>query len=800
MSLSRRWSSSDRFDDVFLAHYPGMVARAQHLVGRDRHAAEDLVHDTYVRLVLSGFDADAVQNVQAYLFMTLRNVHLSRVRRSAAKVSTTVSIIDHESVVSGLRSLANDDERHEAYDTLHHIVRYACLRKASSKAASVLVLRFFHGYYPSEIARIVQTNEAAVAGRLRIARTEARAYLSDPDRVQSFDRRQYATNLGAPMHDDMASIRTLRQSIFDARTGFCLGERMLDRFYAGPVHDPLDAGLLAHLVSCATCLDSVNRRLGLPLLAERDPSDKLGRGPSDGPGAGGGRADVRSHLRLRLENSRDGHPQELRIAVNGLFVGSQAVNRTVNEQRLKLLSTEPIGFVEVFDEYDTCLLYLTVEPPPSGLVEQSVRVALSDGRHLAVTLDFSHASPAAHVVYDDSSAAAEPLPAYWHADRVAEHARPKRTWSFRPVPLRFVIAGMILGIVLMNPRQTFAAIDAMRRAIVATLAQLIEHVRPHQVLPSRSLVPPGYAAPPVLPAGRVAPIIRMVSADRFDVSDLDLSVLTLEALRLLDGVGALALEQVGVKRLDDRRVHVEGVVDTEIRRRELIASLRTLPASRLRVDLVTIENATRRLRAGSPSASLLQSAELTRDRVPAAYEHVRRYLMADTAASAPATDVEAVTEVAVRRLSATLLSRSLQARVHGRTVRELVTSVSTAEVARLPPAARATWDQLVQSHIELLRRDTISLRHELEQLFAWSVSDDGITIETAAPRREVSALATRIFELASAHDVTVRRAFSVAADGHESLDAGTPAFRRSLLEVESLAEALSMAMQTAANP
>jgi hypothetical protein len=43
--------------------------------------------------------------------------------------------------------------------------------------------------------------------------------------------------------------------------------------------------------------------------------------------------------------------RQLRIAVNGLFVGSQAVSGALSEQRVKILVTERIGFIEIFSEW-----------------------------------------------------------------------------------------------------------------------------------------------------------------------------------------------------------------------------------------------------------------------------------------------------------------------------------------------------------------------------------------------------------------------------------------------------------------
>jgi iron complex outermembrane receptor protein len=77
MAQRRRWPSPETLDDLFLKHYAGLIARAQQLVGRDRHPAEDLVHDVYVRLALRHLDVGTIENIEAYLFTTLRNVHLS---------------------------------------------------------------------------------------------------------------------------------------------------------------------------------------------------------------------------------------------------------------------------------------------------------------------------------------------------------------------------------------------------------------------------------------------------------------------------------------------------------------------------------------------------------------------------------------------------------------------------------------------------------------------------------------------------------------------------------------------------
>jgi RNA polymerase sigma factor (sigma-70 family) len=839
IAQGHRWQPADALDDLFVQHYASLVSRAQQLVGRDRQAAEDLVHDAYVRLALRQFDASTVHNVEAYLFTTLRNVHLSQVRRRQSKIMATASIIDYESAVAGLRSYTNEEDRQEAYDALCQVVRYACLRKSTSTAAGVLILRFFHGYYPGEIARVVRASEAAVAERLRMARAEARAYLADPHRVRGLDERQISSRLDARVHSDAASVQALQQAIFDARAGACLTDRALDRLYAHSRYarshstqshsadsysahsryadrqatDPLDATTLGHLVSCATCLDIVNRRLGLPLLADRDPADRLGRGGrsdggrSDGDGGSGRATDLKRSLNARLTKARENHPGELQIAVNGLFVSSQAVTGPVSEQRLKILVTEHVGFIEIFDARDTCLLYLDVDPPPSGPVEQHARVSLSDGRQLSATLGFAEASPTLSVLYEDPKVLVDrqPIDRQPIADRVthdADAARPARSWSLWPVPLRFVLAGMLLGVLLANPRQTLAAADYLRRVIINSIVSVLDSMRTPAVLPSRSVMRPAHMVPSAVPSMNVSSLLSRGPHVGDALSDSELSELALDAFRVLDDAGALTQEQIGVERGSDRRLHIDGLVESDARRRELIAALRDLPARRLRVALVTRDEAARRSWAASPSSmGPLRLAEVTRGREPAGYELVRRYLAThatiETASPDPTTET-AATE-AVRRFSHALLNRSLQARVHARALQVIVSSVSADEANRLSPEARATRRDLIRRHAEAFREDTTALRVELEKVFPLFAADD----ERDGPvtkERDVWRMAERLFELASAHDVGVRRAFTVAIDGSDSLQVGTSAFHRSLLDAERIAAALQAAMADASNP
>ncbi len=420
--LFARWAVPDNLEDVFVDHYDTLIGWAERLQGGGRAAAEDLVHDAFVRVALHKPNLQNVGNLEGYLFTTLRNVHLSQVRRRAVAGRETASALDCESAYASFGVSDDPQKRRAACQELALIVRYACLRKASSKAASILILRFFHGYYPFEIALLLGTTAGGVDTRLRMARSEVATFLANPERVRPFRGATPFQPLEEPLDDDVDVLRRLRQRIFDARTGTCpsWGDGDLPTWCSD---GRIDTRALAHVVSCADCLDHLNRRLGLPLLAERDPSDMLGRGRRSTDGRRASSADVtglKARLRARLEATQRQCPRELHIAVNGLFVGSHAVTGDTSEQRLKILVNERIGFIEVFSEHQVCLLYMSVTTPPDGGVEQEVSTELTGSRRLTARLNFQGDAPVLHVAYEDV-AATLPLVA---SNRRAFDARP----------------------------------------------------------------------------------------------------------------------------------------------------------------------------------------------------------------------------------------------------------------------------------------------------------------------------------------------------------------------------------------
>src|SRR6266545_7083515 len=394
-------------EDLFVQRYDLLLRWALSLTAHNQALAEDLVHDAFIQFTLRRAELGAVENTDAYLHRMLRNMHLSQVRRAALIQDSRFSIANFDSAELGLRSV---DPREDVtvQDELRLICQYACARKETSKAGSVLILRFFHSYYPSEIARVLRTNRTAIDRWLELARREAKTYLVDPHALKftTGDPPSTKGELGYA-RTTLELLNELRTTIFDSRKSDCVSVDELKDIYRAKA--TVDSAVLSHIVSCPNCLDAVNRLLGLPLLAERNSDDRLGRDKDVPPdssgggesGGGGSLVEPKRRYERRLKEVIEHRPQELRIAVNGFVLGAQQVSSEFNKQALTVNVDEAIGFIEVFSEQGVRLLFLDVDQLTDGNIEQNASAEFDCGRRLDLSLNFRGPWLALNVAYRD---------------------------------------------------------------------------------------------------------------------------------------------------------------------------------------------------------------------------------------------------------------------------------------------------------------------------------------------------------------------------------------------------------------
>ena len=393
---------------MFTERYESLLAWAMRLTGSYDEAA-DLVQDAFVQFMLGRTGLEQIENIDGYLRRMLRYMHASRMSRQAQRLQdTALSVADYDSLSLGWTAI-EPPRRMQAFEELQQICSYACARKESSRAGSVLILRFFHDYFPTEIASILASSRHCVDQWQRLARQEVKLFMNEPGRLRFVDAKRAAERCVTRSSAAADPMSELRQMIFLSCQGPCLSADELHEVYALGNTDALTTARLGHIVSCSSCLDVVNGLLGLPSLAQRsqpDPPDKDDP-PVDGTGgggstSGGGPIDVRRKLGRHLRTISEHKPHELRVSVNGFLVSSLKISSDLTEVDLNLNPEEPVEFVEITSEQDVQLLFFSSGKGCES--EQWAWIELSEGRTLAVFLR-SQDGPSLRVIYKD------PLPA-----------------------------------------------------------------------------------------------------------------------------------------------------------------------------------------------------------------------------------------------------------------------------------------------------------------------------------------------------------------------------------------------------
>jgi RNA polymerase sigma factor (sigma-70 family) len=267
-------AKTPRHEEIFLERYSRLLKWAFQLTRPDRELARDLVQEAFIRFTVSAGNLVTINNVDSYLRGIVRNTYLSHLRRSSRQQHEPLP--NFEFAESNSLLMVDPRRLMLVKDDLRAICQHACARKEKSISGSVLILRFFHGYVPREVAKLTQSSRNIVDVQLNAARAEALACLAKPTPVGNSRKR--SRNHGSPKLRPQLTpdlLTELRQEIFATRRGQCLDANSLKNIYHSK--KAVSRETLSHLVSCAQCLDAANALLGLALLRERNVIDVLGR-------------------------------------------------------------------------------------------------------------------------------------------------------------------------------------------------------------------------------------------------------------------------------------------------------------------------------------------------------------------------------------------------------------------------------------------------------------------------------------------------------------------------------------------
>ncbi len=400
--------------EVFEEKYNWLLRWAMHFTHSDRGAAEDLVQDAFLRLmVFWPRIKDNLDQLEPFLYSTLRYAYLMESRRERRFSFQHIALIEFDDLRLSLKEEKSADPI-EVQDDLRRIVAYLCWRKRWAKSASVLLLRFFHGYFAEEIVRIALMKRSSVDEMLRIARQEVKAYLADPSRVETMGQKQSLDLMPDPMSKRVAVspeqfAEELRQTIFQARTTPCLDTKELLRRYNATPARPIPCELLAHIVSCERCLQAVHSDNDLSPLSQRMEDGAFGfkrRAPrGSGPVALATRDEIQRSIAGGMQRFRqlyEHHPRGLMVVINGDVVAMRDVNSATSELKVQIGPEKMLGIVNVLSEQGVSLLTLHVTSvPPNAPPELRHEIGLSEDRRLELLLRFTADGAVIEVHYND---------------------------------------------------------------------------------------------------------------------------------------------------------------------------------------------------------------------------------------------------------------------------------------------------------------------------------------------------------------------------------------------------------------
>jgi DNA-directed RNA polymerase specialized sigma24 family protein len=765
--------------ELFLQRHSSLLRSAESLT-HDRREAEDLLQDAFVRLLLAQPDVTQIENVDAYLRTTVRNLQMTRVRRRHLLPETTLSIVDYDSAGFALTALSHALPL-QARDALRAVCRFACARRHTSKTGSIFLLHFFHEYVPAEIASIARLRRQSVDTGLTRGRAEVRAYLDDPAAAAAAVGLSDVPELRIEPSDaaGVDYIARLRSAIFELRHRQCYEPQFLARLYADD-GEQIPTEVLGQLVTCPVCLDAVNRLTSLPVSIDRHPFDPP-RATSARrflSGKGSERRICERAAQHQVRVVRAHRPRLLRVLVNGFQVGSHDVTGELTRSTHVLSSTDAPHIVEVCSEQGVYLATLQLNQVPDAAVLQQCVTVLDEGRRLEIGVTFDAPRPTLRLTYSQPVEACAPeeeeageLP------RVVQSASARRLFMWPLLVGRY--AGWALALTVgawlffFTPGVTVSAAERVRQAIVDVWQRWFDDSR--ALSPTQRLL--RVRTDIVLPATDTIAKPPAIRTRAPGLSDAALARLEVDSLIALQRLDALAGQRIQVARTNSD-VTVSGIVE-DVSEADLVAALRAVTNGRaLAITLQTPAAVAAVPPSRATARAVVQAMPADTNAIPAAAD-IYGYLIASSFAGDPGAET--------RRLANQGLRLSRAALLEGLALERLAERYDEVTGAVAGVDMTMKWRELLSTQAAKVRGAVAQLRAQLAPVFAPSARSSS----DHSPSSNVSDADTRVLRDARQiggalvnTDRDIRAALAVAAVPATTTDVKSDAFWERLVSLE----------------
>lgn len=405
---------------VFETRYAWLLRWALHFTENDRAAAEDIVQEAFVRLLLSWDTLHDLDDLEPLLYSYLRYAHLSERRRGRSHAFQRLSIADFDTLAISLRSSSTFNQI-DVQNEIREILSFLLWRRRTARFASMFLLRFFHSYFPEEIASICIAKRVAVDLGLSQARRELKAHLADPRQIHVLGRspfpEQKPVNTAIPI-DDFE--QELRRSIFHSHIEPCPPTEELERCYSSLSKRSLDSNLLTHIVACEPCLERAVRHCNVPPPSSRSMNDSFGRSPRGKTKKAGATnkqqlARVFAEGESRMREIYEHRPTGLVIALNAQVAAVRDITSNAGRAVLKveMHAVQTLEIIEVLSEQGLLLMAMPVlQRPPKAQPEMRHQIALSGERTLTLMVRFNGDGALIEAAYEDPhcATASEEIP------------------------------------------------------------------------------------------------------------------------------------------------------------------------------------------------------------------------------------------------------------------------------------------------------------------------------------------------------------------------------------------------------
>jgi hypothetical protein len=268
--------------------------------------------------------------------------------------------------------------------------------------------------------------------------------------------------------------------------------------------------------------------------------------------------------------------------------------------------------------------------------------------------------------------------------------------------------------------------------------------------------------------------------------------LEIEVINLLHSAGADTGEQIEVTRQANGPVIVNGIVETEKRKNEILTALRSVqdnPAVQLNIktvaEAVTEQNqaVSKRNQNNKNSSDTpvvqMEMRSVEGNSFPAETE-VRAYFAKQGAG-----------DEAVRKYAAGVVSRSNQAMRYLYALKRLKAQFTPEQLKEAKSEARAKWRGLVKSHARSYEGEFAALKRELQLVFGGAGgSGEAAGVDSDA---EIFAAIDRLFAAGASGDRAVKAAFTTSDAGSGGGNLKSAQFWNGLSQAETLAKNLQAA-------